>query len=57
MGTAHLYGGHLFYRLPDKLLAKFHGSRSGKGQPAACLSAKDHPADPADFYPAALPAG
>ena len=38
MGAAHLYGGHLFYRLPDKLPAEFHGSRSGKGQPAACLS-------------------
>ena len=38
MGAAHLYGGHLFYWFPDKLPAKLHGSRSGKGQPAACLS-------------------
>ena len=57
MGAAHLYGWHLFYWFSDKLPAEFHGSRSGKGQPAACLSAKDHPADPTDFYPAALPAG
>ena len=38
MGAAHLYGRHLFYWFSDKLPAEFHGSRSGKGKPATCLS-------------------
>ena len=54
MGHAHLHGGHPRHGRSDRLPAEFYGAGSGQSQPPAGLSAEDHPAYSADFYPALL---
>ena len=54
MGYAHLHGGHPRHGRSDRLPAELYGAGSGQSQPPAGLSAQDHPAYPADFYPALL---
>ena len=54
MGYAHLHGGHPRHGRSDRLPAELYGAGAGQSQPPAGLSAEDHPAYPADFYPALL---
>ena len=57
MVHAHLHGRYLCHGLPDRLPAELYGAGTGQGQPAAGLSAQDHPADPAHLHSAAPAAG
>ena len=52
LGHAHLHGGHLLHRCPDRLPAELYGAGSGQGQPAAGLPAQAHPAHPSHLHPA-----
>ena len=52
LGHAHLYGGYLLHRCPDRLPAELYGAGSGQGQPAAGLPAQAHPAHPSHLHPA-----
>ena len=52
LGHAHLHGGHLLHRCPDRLPAELYGAGSGQGQPAAGLPAQAHPAHSPHLHPA-----
>ena len=54
LGHAHLYGGYLLHRCPDRLPAELYGAGSGQGQPAAGLPAQAHPAHSSHLHPAPM---